>query len=116
MAPTIAAVLGKARAFVEGLTRLPRSARAAVPRAHFARDYNTLRKLALEAAPGLDERLLGEAVGVVETAEGEFSCASYVEIEVYARQVLEQLAMLRRPSLPAEGGANPTGESDAAPT
>jgi hypothetical protein len=89
MAPTIDAVHGKARAFVEGLVRLPRSARAAVPHGHFARDYNTLRKLALEVAPGLDERLLGKYVGVYETAGGEFSKASYVEIEVYARQIME---------------------------
>lgn len=94
MAPTIASVHGKVRAFVEGLTRLSRSARAAVPHGHFARDYNTLRKLALEAAPGLDERLLGKFIGVYETPAGEFSQAGYVEIEVYARQIVEQLALL----------------------
>jgi hypothetical protein len=38
MPPTIAAVYGKARAFVEALARLPRSAHAAVPHGHFARD------------------------------------------------------------------------------
>ena len=84
MAPTIASVYGKARAFVEALTRRPLSARAVVPHGHFARDYNTLRKLALEAAPGLDERLLGQFIGVYETPDGEFSQATYVEIEVYA--------------------------------
>lgn len=94
MRPTVEAVHGKARAFVEALARLPRSARAAVPHGHFARDYNTLRKLALEAAPALDERLLGKYVGVYEASGGEFSQASNVEIEVYARQIMEQLALL----------------------
>src|SRR5688500_9564502 len=94
MASTVAAVHGKARAFVEGLARLPRSARAVVPHGHFARDYNTLRKLALEVAPNLDERLLGKYIGVHETTGTELSKASYVEIEVYARQIMEQLAML----------------------
>src|SRR5687767_10625390 len=94
MTPGIASVHRKAQAFVEGLTRLPRSARAAVPRGHFARDYNTLRKLALEAAPSLDERLLGRFVGVYESPTGEFSQATYVEIEVYARQIMQQLALL----------------------
>lgn len=94
MEPTVAAVLAKGQAIVEGLARLPRSARAAVPHGHFARDYNTLRKLALDLAPSFDERLLGKYVGVYKTPEGEFSQASYAEIEVYARQIVEQLALL----------------------
>jgi hypothetical protein len=116
MAPTIAAVHGKARAFVEGLTRLPRSARAAAPHGHFARDYNTLRKLALEVAPDLDERLLGKYIAVYETPGGEFSHASYVEIEVYARQIVGQLALLL--SLPAAwaAAAVPPPRSAAVPT
>jgi hypothetical protein len=93
MRPTVAAVHAKARAFVEGLARLPRSARAAVPHGHFARDNNTLRKLASEAIPDLDERLLGKYVAVYETPNGEFSRATYAEIEVYARQIQEQLAL-----------------------
>ncbi len=105
MAPTIVAVLGKARAFVEGLTHLPRSARGAVPHAQFARDYNTLRHLAMEAAPGLDERLLGEYVGVYKIPAGEFSRARHVEIEVYAREIMEQLALLTSP-VPRSGGAD----------
>jgi hypothetical protein len=105
MAPTIAAVHGKARAFVEALARLPRSARAAVPHGHFARDYNTLRKTALEAAAGLDERLLGKYVGVFETPTGEFSQASYVEIEAYARQIVEQLGLLLNLPGSAHGSA-----------
>ncbi len=115
MEPTIAAVLGKARAFVEGLTRLPRGARAAVPHGHFARDYNTLRKLALEVAPGLDERLLGKYVGVSETPGGEFSQASYVEIEVYARHIVEQLALLVSARPTGSAGAGTPGTSGAAP-
>jgi hypothetical protein len=50
--------------------------------------------LALEAAPELDERLLGQFIGVLETPDGEFSQATYVEIEVYARQIVEQLALV----------------------
>src|SRR5947209_8781460 len=55
MEPTLAAVLAKAQALVTGLSRLPRRARTAVPHGHFARDYNTLRKLALGVALGLDD-------------------------------------------------------------
>jgi hypothetical protein len=109
MRTTVAAVHGKARALVEALARLPPRARAAVPHGHFARDYNTLRKLTLEVAPGLDERLLGEYIGVCQSAEGEFSQASYVEIEVYARQILEQLALLldSRPAEPEAAATSP---------
>jgi hypothetical protein len=96
MAPTIAAVLGKARAFVEALANMPRSAHGSNPHGHFARDYNTLRQLALEAVPDIDERLLGKFVHVVETPNGELSRASYVEIEVYARQIMEQLVLMDR--------------------
>jgi hypothetical protein len=94
MTPTTADVLGKARAFVDGLKGLPRGVRTSTPHGHFARDLNTLRKLALEVAPGLDERLLGKYIQVTETPAGEVSHASYVEIEVYARQIVEQLAPL----------------------
>jgi hypothetical protein len=112
MEPTVAAVLGKARAFVEGLTRLPRGARATVPHGHFARDYNTLHKLALEVAAGLDERLLGKYITVSQTPSGEFSQASYAEIEVYARQIVEQLTLLLNPRT---AGADRAEESGAAP-
>jgi hypothetical protein len=115
MVPTISAVHGKARAFVEALTRLPRSVRAAVPHGHFARDYNTLRRLALEAAPGLDERLLGKYIAVYETASGEFSQASYVEIEVYARQIMEQLALLGNVPNAVSAPADPVIDSDSVP-
>lgn len=111
MAPTIASVHGKARAFLEGLTRLSRSARAALPHGHFARDYNALRKLALEAAPGLDERLLGQFIEVYETTGGEFSQATYIEIEVYARQIVEQLALLLSAPLDGPIGAVCSGEA-----
>jgi hypothetical protein len=94
MGPTVAAVHGKARAFVESLTHMPRSTPATAPHGHFARDYNTLRQLALKAAPGLDERLLGKHIGVYDTPGGEFSQVGYVEIEGYARQIVEQLALL----------------------
>lgn len=115
MGPMVDAVHGKARAFVETLTRLPRSAHSAVPHGHFARDYNILRKLALEAAPGLDERLLGKYVGVYQTSSGEFSRASYVEIEVYARQIMEQLALLRTSLSAGQGSAVTPTETVAAP-
>jgi hypothetical protein len=122
MVPTILAVHGKARAFIEALTRLPRSARAAAPHGHFARDYNTLRKLALEVAPGLDERLLGKYIGMYETPGGEFSQASYVEIEVYARQIVEQLSLLLNSpgaerataATPQEHGTTPVKAYDVA--
>lgn len=110
MAPTLESVYAKARAFVEALRRLPRSRRAAVPHGHFARDYNTLRRLALEVVDGLDERLLGKYIEVFETPSGELSRASYVEIEVYAREIPEQLSLLlqSRAGTPAPSGGDGT--------
>ena len=91
MTPNIQAVLGKAEAFVEVLTRLSPDDRAAIPHGHFARDYNTLRQLALEVAPTLDQRMLGKYVEVIDAEGIEFSRANYIEIEVYARQIVHQL-------------------------
>jgi hypothetical protein len=92
MALSTQQVHAKAKAFVDALCKLPRSQYAAVPRGHFGRDYNTLRKLALEALPGLDDRLLGKYVTVhALDGTGEACDATYVEIETYARQILEQL-------------------------
>ncbi len=105
MGARIETVHAKARAFVEALARLPHSDTATLPHGHFARDYNKLRRLALEVAPSMDERLLGKYVAVFETSDGEFSRASYVEIEVYARQIMEQLTLLLRTLPPAQGGA-----------
>lgn len=93
MALSISEVLGKARAFVDALTHMPRSAHAANPNGHFAREYNILRQLALESAPDIDERLCGKFIQVFETPNGELSRATYTEIEVYARQILEQLIL-----------------------
>lgn len=94
MSITPSQVLAKARAYVDALSKLPRSQVAALPHGHFARDYNTLRKLAVEALPDLDERLLGKYVGVFQDRSGqEYSAAGYVEIETYARQILEQFSL-----------------------
>jgi hypothetical protein len=116
---TAAQVYGKARAFVEALRRLPRRQHAVVPRGHFARDYNTLRKLALEALPDLDERLLGKYVSVRPGPQGEeLAEASFVEIETYAREILEQLAPLvplavrQGKPLPAQAGTSWTAAED----
>jgi len=98
MSPPVAAVLAKARAFVKALSQLPRSAHSSPPHGHFARDYNTLRRLALEAMPDLDERLLGKYIHVQEIHGGEISLARYVEIEVYARQIMEQLMLAQTAS------------------
>jgi hypothetical protein len=62
---------------------------------------NTLwhRKLALETLPGLDERLLGMYVTVRSLAENREACdASFIEIETYARQIMEQLALALGPT------------------
>jgi hypothetical protein len=91
MAARVVHIYAKARAFVDALGKMPRGVYAITPRGHFARDYNTLRKLALEAEPNLDERLLGRYIPVRQTASGEeISEASFVEIETYARQIMEQ--------------------------
>lgn len=94
MAPTPAQVCAKARAFVDALGKLPRSLYAAAPSGHYGHDYNTLRALALEALPGIDERLLGRHVTVRPGPGGREVCdASFVEIETYAREILEQAAV-----------------------
>src|SRR4051794_928680 len=90
-----ASVHAKAKSFVEALAHLLRGGQEVAPRGHLARDYNTLRSLALEAEPGLDRRLLGPEVPVRVAGSGEEVCdAGFVEIEIYARQVLGQLALL----------------------
>jgi hypothetical protein len=90
---TAAQVHAKAKEFVDALAKLPRSQALAAPHGHYARDYNTLRKLATEVCPDIDERLLGKYIPVQTTPGGEeVSVASYVEIATYARQILEQLA------------------------
>jgi hypothetical protein len=113
MKPTISAVLAKAQALVAGLSSMPRSARAAIPHGHFARDYNTLRKLALSVAPELDERLFGKYIGVSRTSEGEFSQANYVEIEAYARQIVDQLALLLKSNTTGPAAMDPPPRPDA---
>lgn len=98
MAGFVVHVHAKAKAFVDALAGMPRSAHTRAPRGHFARDYNTLRMLALEAEPELDERLLGKYVPVRQLPSGEeISEASFVEIQVYARQIMEQLALALPP-------------------
>jgi hypothetical protein len=108
MAEFVVHVHAKAKAFVDALAAMPRSAHSLAPRGHFARDYNNLRKLALEAEPKLDERLLGKYVPVRQLPSGEeISEASFVEIEAYARQIMEQLALaLPTEYFPVSGAAS----------
>jgi hypothetical protein len=95
MAVSPAQVYAKAKAYVEALCKLPRSQYAAVPSGHYGRDYNTLRKFALEAIPEIDERLLGRYLSVRPLGGGREVCdAKFVEIETYARQIMEQLATI----------------------
>jgi len=71
-----------------------------------------LRKLATEACPDLDERLLGKYVSVRQPPGGEeLAAASYVEIETYAREILEQLA----PQVPARPAARSSHRHAGAP-
>jgi hypothetical protein len=102
MAITLAQAHAKAQAFVDALCKLPRSQYAAVPSGDYGRDYNALRTLALEALPGIDQRLLGQRVGLRVGATGREVCeASFVEIETYAREILGQLtAAMAAPSAP----------------
>src|SRR5947209_2728972 len=88
MAFSLAQVHCKAKAYVEALRKLPPSQYAAAPSGHYGRDYNTLRRLALELLPELDERLLGKYV-TVRPVDGDCqTCeAQFVEIETYARQI-----------------------------
>lgn len=98
-------VHAKAKAFVDALCKLPRSQYSVVPHAHYGRDCNTLLLLALEACPELDERLLGNPVPIRTLSAGQEACdASFAEIETYARQVVEQLALYGQhiPSHPSD--------------
>jgi hypothetical protein len=108
MAERVVQVYLKARAIVDALARMPCGIATITPRGHFIRDYNDLRQLALEAQPGLDERLLGKSIPVRQTAPGEGGGeASFIEIEAYARQILEQFARL----LPSEPMPRPAVEA-----
>lgn len=102
MAITLAQVHAKAQAFVDALCKLPRSQFAAIPGGDYGRDYNTLRTLALEALPGIDQRLLGQRVDLRVGETGRELCeANFVEIETYAREILGQLAAaMSGPSTP----------------
>jgi hypothetical protein len=101
MAVTPAQLHAKAKAFVDTLCKLPPDQYAATPSGQYGRDYNTLRKLALEALPGIDEQLLGHYVSVRPVpGDWEVCDARFVEIETYARQILEQAAVaLSRPAV-----------------
>jgi hypothetical protein len=93
MAFSLTQVYGKAKAYVDALCQLPRSQFAAVPTGRYGRDFNTLRRLTLLALPELDERLLGKDVPIRKIRGGSDVCdASFIEIQTYARQILEQLA------------------------
>ena len=94
-------VYAKAKAFVDTLSKLPRSQYGALPHAHFGHDCNTLLLLALEACGELDERLLGNPVPIRTVSGGGEACdATFAEIETYARQVMEQIALRQRPDSP----------------
>jgi hypothetical protein len=106
MAVSLSQVYSKANAYVDALCKLPRSVYAAAPSGHYARDYNTLRKLALEVLAGIDGRLLGKYISVRPAADGRELCdATFVEIETYARQIMQQLAAaLGQPALRQKKG------------
>ncbi len=83
-------IICKAKAFVDTLSKLPRSQYSTVPNGQFGQDYNLLRSLTLEALPHLDPRLIGKEIEIRRSAEGAEVCtASYVEIETFARQIME---------------------------
>ena len=88
MAVSLTQVHGKARAFVDALSRLPRSEYAAAPSGHYGRDYNFLRALALEVLPGVDERLLGRDV-TVRHAGGSCEICEARFVEKLATKIIE---------------------------
>ena len=108
MTVSLEQVHAKARAFVDALCKLPSEYRVAPAGAQFGRDYNQLRELALAAAPGVDPRLWPAAAAMLPGPGGESCAAAYVEIETYARQIMEQLGLFLapRPGAPAGGPAD----------
>jgi hypothetical protein len=100
-----------AKAFVDSLSRLPLDQYAAVPSGQYGREYTTLRNLALQVQPAIDVRLLGPSLTISTLADGHESCnATYAEIETYARQIMEQLA-LAQPAPTQPAGANQAGNA-----
>ena len=115
MSISLTQVYAKAKAFVDSLGKLPPDQYAAVPTGQYGREYSMLRSLALQVQPSIDLRLLGPNVTVSPLADGREVCeASFAEIETYARQIMEQLALLlHAPSTPPDSHASSPAADDA---
>ncbi len=80
------------RAFVDALRRLPADDLSLPTSADFARRFNELLVLAQAVAPDTDQRLWPKPVAIQDAGGGPTrALASYVELETYARQVLDLL-------------------------
>lgn len=81
----------KAQAFVDALSKMSAKERDQQPLPQFAADFNTLLELAKESAPEVDARLWPKPLELFERAQmmQPGVRARYVEIETYARQVLD---------------------------
>jgi hypothetical protein len=107
MSPILVAVHRKALAFVESLSRLPRSARASVPYGHFARDYNTLRRLAEDKS--LRTRFLqGATIDELVSEFGRNSGGIRARLRKLGLDHLDEISRLTGESSDAEPPSSPT--------
>jgi hypothetical protein len=90
MAVSADQVRTKAQAFVSALSKMSAKEREQQPTIQFASDFNALLELAKEAAPEVDARLWPMPVEMFQREMMQPGVrARYVEIETYARQVLD---------------------------
>ncbi len=85
-------VCRSAMAFIEALSKLSAREREKVPAAHYGENFNQIIKLAKEAAPNVDERLWPKPITFKQPVGGGIITeARYVELETYARQIVNLL-------------------------
>lgn len=85
-------VVAKARGMIEALSKVPAKQLEQRPSVPFAQEFNRLLELAKEFNPDLDPRAWPHPIEIHEGGYGQkFIKENYVEIEVYARQILSLL-------------------------
>ena len=95
-------VQNNARSFIATIENMTARQKEATPTAAFARNFNRLLASAIEVNPSTDPRLWPEPISIEDGSSARYPAlvsATYVEIEVYARQVKELLTPLPAPSI-----------------
>lgn len=84
-------VKAKARGIVQGLGKLTAAERRSNPTTTFIAEYNTVRKLALQAQPRLR--------GLLPPEVSEIPFSTYVEIRAYCEEIINLLDVDSRENL-----------------